>query len=675
MDTPTPPPEVPSAAEEPRTAPWRRFLRGLDRERAAVWLLVFAGALIRCWYLWDFSGSPLFDLPLGPDVGEYYLRAQGIANGRFFPVSPDIHAPLYSCFLALMMKLGCGVPAIRVVQIVLNFGAWLGFYWLLREKRTPLGIRLAFLGIALLLPVPVFYQAELVSETLLIPLAAVFFWLRHLAGRAGTPGRRTLALFGAGLALGAMNLTHPLTLFFSAAEVGWELFSRSFRRAALLAAALAVTVGGFCLAQSLRYGKSCGIQANAGFNIYLGNNPGASGGCYLRPGKSWRRIHREAEEEAKRRGISADAVFLRRVGDFWLHHPGKALRLWGIKACKVLSPSELVSGSDLPAVLCFTTVVFYGRLLTPALFLLAAFGLWRIFRTRGIRFVHYLLLFFAMYFAQVVTVTSGRYRMLMFVPAALFAAVGMCDFNWRRYWFLPLLAISACAVFTITDYGRRRGETAILYAEAALEKGDWRQAEALAAFAFRSLDDPDPARCCEIRGEAALELHRRALDGGRLDEAQKQLDAAGKYYLQMIEAEPTYYRGWMHLAILAENVGTGQRAAGRHFKATEWFCRAELWYREALRYGAQAPDLRCNYASFRIRTGQPCAAAVDAAIRTAPAWSQPWHLAGIVAMRDGDFARAVECFGRAYELSTDERSREVNLNNLRNAEHQLRRSR
>ena len=675
METPNQFSEIPLAAEAPRTAPWRRFFRDLDRERAAVLLLVLAGVLIRCWYLWDFSGSPLFDLPIGPDVGEYYRRAQGIANGNFFPVSPDIHAPLYSCFLALLLKLGCGVPAIRVVQIVLNFGAWLAFYWLLREKRTPLKIRLAFLGIVLLLPVPVFYQTELVSEALLIPLAAAFFWLRHLAGRAKTPERRAWGFFGAGLALGAMNLTHPLTLFFSAAEVGWELLSRRFRRAALLAAALTVTVGSFCLAQSLHYGKSCGIQANAGFNIYLGNNPGASGGCYLRPGRRWRQVHREVEEEAKGRGISADAVYLRLVGDFWIHRPGKALQLLWIKAFKVFSPSELVSGSDLPAVLCFTTVVFYGRLLTPALFFLAAFGLWRIFRTRGIRFAHYLLLFFAMYLAQVVTVTSGRYRLLMLVPAALFAAVGMGDFNWRKYWFLPLLAICGCAVFTITDYGHRRGETAILYAEAALEKGDWHQAEALAAFAYRSLDDPDPARCCEIRGEAAMELHRLALDEKRIDEAQKQLDAAGKYYLQMVEAEPTYYRGWMHLAILAENVGIGQRAAGRHLKATMWFCRAELWYRKALKDEPRAPDLCCNYASFRIRTDQPCAAAVDAAIQAAPAWSQPRHLAGIAAMRDGDFARAVECFGRAFELSTDERSREVNLNNLRNAEDQLRRSR
>lgn len=666
METPNPPPEAPPAAEKPRDIPWRRFFRDLDRERAAVWLLVLAGVLIRFWYLWDFSGSPLFDLPIGPDVGEYWQRAQGMVNGRFFPVSPDIHAPLYSCFLALMLKLGASVPAIRVVQILLNFGAWLGFYWLLREKRTPLKIRLAFLGIVMLLPVPVFYQTELVSEALLVPLAAAFFWLRHLAGRARSPARRGWMIFGAGLVLGAMNLTHPLTLFFSAAEVGWELFTRSFRRAALLGAALAVTVGGFSLVQSLRYGRFCGIQANAGFNIYLGNNPGATGGCYLRPGRRWRQVHREAGEEAERRGISTDALFLRRVGDFWLHHPGWALALWGTKAYKVCSFSELPSGSDLPPLLCFTGAVFYGRMLTPALFLLAAFGLWRIFRTRGVRFAHYLLLFFSMYLAQIVTVTSGRYRMLMIVPVALFAAVGIRDFNWRRYWSLPLLLVFVCSFFTITDYGYRRAETAILYAEAALEKGDYRQAEALAAFAFRNLDDPDPAHCCELRAEAAMGLHRLALAENRRDEAQKQLDAAAEHYLEMIQTEPTYYRGWMHYAMLAESMGDRDPA---------WYDKAEEWYREALKLAPRARDLCYNYALFRVRSGRPCAAAVAAAIQADPEWSQPWHLAGIVAMNDGDFERAVECFGRAFELSTDERSRAANLNNLRNAEDKLRRSR
>ncbi|MBP5531813.1 MAG: hypothetical protein J6Y54_07285 [Lentisphaeria bacterium] len=619
----------------------------VDRERIAVWGLLLAGVALRLWYLWDFSGSPLFDLAIGPDVREYYQRAQEIGGGCFFPVVPDIHAPLYSCFLALMLKLGAAIPTVRAVQLVLNFGALVSFYLLLRKKRTPAKWRLAFLGVVMLMPVPVYYQSELISESLLVPLGAAFFWLRHWAGRARTPGGRSAAFFGAGLALGAMNLTHPMTLLFSAAEVGWELFIRRDRRsAALLLAALAATVGTFCAARSAHYRKLCGIQANSGFNFYLGNNPSATGGCYLRPGQEWRKVHREAAAEARARGISSDAVFLRRAGNFWLRRPGRALLLWGVKACRVLSVRELPSGSDLPPILCFTSAVFYGRMLMPALLVLAAFGLWRIFRRREVRFVHYLLFFLALYLAQIATVTSGRYRMAMIVPAALFAAVGICDFNWRRYWALPVLATLVCGFLTITDYGKKRTEAALLYAEAALKRGDFRQTEELAAYASRAIDNPDPALVWELRSEAAAELSQLAIAEGRPDEAQRLRDLAAEFCAREIEAENTFYRGWMNYAMLAEKKGD---------RDPVWYDRADEWYREALKCEPAAPDLRYNYALFRCRTGRPCAAEIAAMLRAAPNWSQAWHLAGIVAMRERDFRRALECFHRAAELAPTRR--------------------
>ena len=55
---------TPGIVEIPSAVPWWR--RGdFDRERIVVWSLVFAGMLLRFWYLLDFSGSPLFDLALG----------------------------------------------------------------------------------------------------------------------------------------------------------------------------------------------------------------------------------------------------------------------------------------------------------------------------------------------------------------------------------------------------------------------------------------------------------------------------------------------------------------------------------------------------------------------------------------------------------------------------------
>ena len=657
------------------------FRRHPDWEYLAVWVLLIAGSALRFRYLWDIAGSPLYDLAIGADVREYYVRAHEIANGVFFPVSPDIHAPAYPGFLALMLKLGGGsVPFVRAVQLFLNFVAWIAFYLLLKREERPASIRLTFLGVAMLYPSPVFYQSELVSESLLIPLAAAFFWARRLADTAETSARRRGGLAGAGLALAAMNLTHPMTLLFDVAEVGRELVLRKFRRASLLALVPVAVVGGFCAAQSWHYREICGIQANSGFNFYLGNNPDANGTCYLRPGRSWRRVHREAGQEAEKRGISADAVFMGRAGRFWLEQPVRALRLWGVKALKVVSPSELASGCDLPPVFYFSDLMFTGVVLTPMLFLLAGFGLWRIFRTRaGAKYIHYLLLFFSMYLAQVLTVTSGRYRMLMIVPAALFAGAGARDFKWRKCWwvFLPVVLVSAA--FTVTDYGKKRTETAILYAEAALKHGDARQAEALAAYAERAIDDPDPAHCWELRGAAAEKLSRDALAASRAElqrkqpdlaaafrrEAQRQSDLAGKYYLRMTEVEPTFYKGWMHLAVLAEECGDDDPAG-------KWHEKAEKWYRKALETEPRAADLCYNYARFCFRTGRPCADAVKGALRADPVSPPAWNLAGLAALaRDKDLRYAAECFWRAVELEPDRETREKYLNSLRFVEHQL----
>ena len=612
--------------------------RAAAAERFIVWGLVAAGIALRIWYLWDFSGSPLFTRALGADVTEYCARAREILAGRWFSSSPDIHAPLYPLFLALMLKLGGGsVPLVRALQLILNLGAWLALYRLLKYEGVRRTVRLTFLGLAMLLTVPVYYQAELVSEALLLPEAAACFWCLHFAFRGNLRRRRALGAAGAGVVMGALNLTHPMTLLFTVAEIVLAFCRRRRRVGALMLGAAVLIVGAWCAAQSIRYGRLCGIQANGGFNIYLGNNPAADGKCYIRPGLAWRRLHREAAAEAARRGISKDVVFLGRAAEFWLHHPGKGLALWGRKALSVLSPSESPSGSDLPPLLYFTTCVFFGRLLTPALFLLGAFGVWRIFRRRYSGFDHWLLLFFALYAAQIVTVTSGRYRLLMLAPVMLFAAVGGCEWGWRRWWFLIPAVVLGCGFLTITDYGKNRGEAAALYAEAVLHDGRWQFADELAAYAARTSSLPDPAQYANLRGAAA--------------EGSGDLAAAEKHYRRATASEPELAAPWMNLANLAAQ--RGDSAA------------AEAHYRRAWTLDPQLPDLAYNYARFRFLSGAPCAAEIASALQAASGDAKVWNLAGMLAMRDKNYAHAAECFARAAEFAADPAAREAYRNNCR----------
>ncbi len=600
--------------------------------------LALTGAALRLWYMWEFSAAPNFALPIGADVEEYYARAREIAGGRLFPAVPEIHAPVYSVFLAACLKFfGCGVPEMRGIQLALNFGAWIAFFLLLRRSGVPVAVRLAFLGCGMLLPVPVFYQAELVSESLLLPLAAVVFWLLYLADEAGGARRGGFLSFAAGGAIGVMNLTHPLTLLYSVSETVLAAWRGNVRRAALLALGVAVVIGTFCTAKSLHYGAPHGIQGNAAFNLYLGNNPRANGLCYLRPGMLWRKEHRDAALEAAERGTSPAAVFRERIADFWLHHPFRALGLWLRKALLVFSPVEYASGSDIPPLLCFTRIVFFGRLLTPGFFLLAGFGLWRIFRRGGGEYRHFLLLFFALYAAQIIAVTSGRYRLLMMLPLALFAAVGMCCFPWRRGWIILPLAVMICGVFTFSGYADRREEAASLYAEAAFLRGNYRYAEELAAFAERGRNRYDPSRLANLRGAIA--------------ERSADPCGAARHYLRAVRLDPEMPQGWMNLGNLAAAAGD--------------IDRAETYYTRALKLAPRSPRLLYNYARFRFNTGRPSAGAVAAALEADPTGDAPWNLAGLLAMREKRFARAAECFAAAVRYAPEGELRRAYWNNRR----------
>ena len=151
---------------------------------------------------------------------------------------------------------------------------------------------------------------------------AAVFWLLHLSER------RSPAAFGAGLALGIMNLTHPMTLLFTLFEVGFAAYRKAYRAAALAALGALLVVGSWCGAKRFHYHRLLGIQENAAFNLYLGNNPHANGKCNIRPGRQWRSAHRQARIEAEARGISVDRVFYARVLGFWLRRPFSALGLW-----------------------------------------------------------------------------------------------------------------------------------------------------------------------------------------------------------------------------------------------------------------------------------------------------------------------------------------------------------
>lgn len=609
----------------------KKLLAGIaaDRRVLAV-LLITAGLLLRLEYLRQFSCSPLFDLALGADVMEYDARANGILAGRFFARFPDIHGPLYSCFLALVYRIsGHSVPAARIIQLFLNFAAWIAIYFLLlRRLRVPQTGALIFLALAMLYPVPFFYQAELVSESLMLPFTAAFLWLMALAGEKERRLRYVLLLtFAAGAVCGLLNLLHGMTFALSGAALCFLLYRRQGFRVMALLFGILLAVGTYTVINSRHYGKFTPVQANGAFNFWLGNNPESTGGCYLRPGAEWRRIHREAEKAAEESGRSVDRIWLERSASFWLDSPWQGMKLYCKKAWMIFHGRELITGADPWPIVAYTPLVKHGMELTSALFIAALYGMFAL-RKRFSKYKWFYLLFLAGWLIQFVTVTGGRYRMLMLPAVIFFAAAGIFSVNYRRCWWCVVLVVLLSGVPVHCSAPLRMQEAAerwSLYGEAAWRKGDIGRAKEQLTAASEYIDDP--RRFDNLLGAIAM--------------AERDYPSAARYFDRAIAAEPEGAESWMNRGNLLS------------LESKSW-PEAEKCYRKALELDPELAAAYYNYGLFETKRRRQAHELFFRAVQLDPRLAGAWNMLGVGAMNSGRPVVAMEFFRTAAELVPDE---------------------
>ena len=596
----------------------------LKNKDLSFFLLILTGLLLRGLYLFEYSHFANFDLAVGADIGEYFSRSQEILKGKIFPDSPEIHAPLYSFFLAGVQKIGLGVIAARIIQTLLNFFSWIVLFFLLRKAAVPEKISFIFLGGAMCLAPLIFHPAELISESLLLPLLTavfIFFYLEE----AKNHGVYKFSAFPAGIFAALALLTHGMISGFLVLQTLFLLFKKKWLSALLFSGGILLVAVPFIAAKSCHYGRFTGLQANTGFNIFLGNNPKANGKCYIRPGNTWRKMHFRADRIARERQISTDRYWLKQAADFWLKKPWKALSLYGKKLKLIFSGNDYIAGADGGFLFCRTGTIHLLRFLTFPVFCLIPFGVWQLYRKKIFFWSAPIILGLSLVLMQLFTVTSGRYRLLMFPGAVYLAAAGAVFFPWKKWW------IAAAAVFWLSvweTYGfvsKDKPEAAALIGQAHFIKGNFDHAEELLHYAGKRLADSS-------RIENML---------GNIAERRKDFVRAREFYEKVVRKEPFMPEGWMNLA----NVTPEPE-------------KAEFYFRQAFKASAPSPgaDLLFNYARFLYAAKRRGDAEKYLAmtLKNDPAHVMALNLSGIIAAEKGRFAEASKLFLQAAQLKPEE---------------------
>lgn len=610
------------------------------RRDYAVGVLLLTGLLLRFEYLREFSFSPLFDLALGADVSEYDQRAREIAAG--VAAGSDIHAPLYSHFLGALYRLGgFSIPTVRAGQLLLNFLVWTAAYLVLRRRVADPGVPEIFLGWAMLYPAMIYFQAELVSEALAVPLLLGSLLLLDASEDAGAARVRRLRFGGGAVLAGLAAITHPMALFFLAAETIWFGRRKPRLRALWFAGIALLVILPVSVSRSRSAGRPVLIQENSAFNLFLGNNPAADGGCYLRPGAAWRAVHREAEAHAAARGISVDRYFLGETGSFVLTRPVQALALLGRKALLVFSPVELAAGADGRVIGAFTPLMRGGGIPSAVLLLLSALaGLLLLAKNRAwFAYRHWLLLAGAVFACQVFTVGSGRYRLALLPALWLFSGYFLARKTGGGLRF-RLAAVAAGgvviggALLVLPAQPTLNAEACSLYGEAFYLKNQPKPAASMLEQAIeRGTTDPD-------RDYNLL---------GLIKQQAGDFDAAAAYYRRAAEAVPDSARGPMNLGVLAMAAGQPESA--------------ETFFREALRRNGRDADALYNYGFLLERRGDAAGAEkfYQAVLTESPAHRKSRNALGVVCFRRGDFSAAAAHFRVALRLEPDNAGLRGNL--------------
>ena len=414
---------------------------GLPRRDALIVLAVTL--LVRIAYFATADG-PAFRNPL-IDGDQYDFIAEKMANGEGLPPEPFWQPPLFPLLLgALYRVFGHTFLAPRLLSATLTALTATMVADLVRRATQGRAAALASGLVVALYGPSIFYDGELLPTALGTFLGTAALWVALTREALFDRNITTGVVTGlAGISLGPLLFLAPVLGLVAS---GGQRLARSQRAlrvfvtcAAALVIVLPVTVFNYRRSQEL-----IPISANAGVNLWIGNNPEADKTFAVRPGEAWEAMLNEPVAAGITTAGGQDAYFSRKARAFCSESPGLCAAGLLHKARLLVVAREIPRNEDIyllrrqspilrATVWKVATFGFPFALLFP----FAVGGILVGFasveeRTRRLTVAATLALF-ALALGPVLFLVAGRYRLPLLPPLALLAGVGLAGLpRWPR---------------------------------------------------------------------------------------------------------------------------------------------------------------------------------------------------------------------------------------------------
>jgi hypothetical protein len=368
--------------------------------------------------------DPLIDADYNDAMGEALSRGEG------FPPGPFWQPPLYPALLgALYGTFGHSLWAPRLLQAVLG-AATAGMATVIAERlggHRWMGL-LAGILVALHGPL-VFYDGELLATSVATFLVTSAVWLCTFP----SPGWAVAFSSGLAVGLGALAVAPVLLL---AIPIAWSL-SRCGRRLAPIAlAGCALAVVPVSSMNRLRSGEWFLISANAGVNLWIGNNADIDRTLAIRPGNQWEELMDEPRAHGAASAGAQNDYFIEKAVRGCAGAPVVCLANLLHKGRLLLSAHEIPRNESLAAarqkapVLWILTARVGSFELPSALLLPLAIAGGVVIARRKERLEWTVLAStIALALPLVVFFVTGRYRAPLWPTVSVLAAVGAVNFG------------------------------------------------------------------------------------------------------------------------------------------------------------------------------------------------------------------------------------------------------